>query len=57
MEMLISTFNWQVVTITLRDFSELTTLGPNQYYKIKSGATSGSSTLVIEIINWNSLLA
>ena len=51
MEMLISTFNWQVVTITLRDFSELTTLGPNQYYKIKSGATSGSSTLVIEKIN------
>lgn len=37
--------------ITLRDFSELTTLGINQYYKIKSGATSGSKTLEIEKID------
>jgi hypothetical protein len=37
--------------ITLRDFSELTTLGSNPYYKIQSGATSGSTTLIVEKID------
>ena len=36
--------------ITLRDFSQLTTLGPNQYYYV-SGATAGSNTVTLTKIN------
>jgi hypothetical protein len=36
--------------ITLRDFSQLTTLGPNQYYNV-SNATVGSNTVTLTKIN------